>query len=228
MTKGNDMERDKALAGEYALGLLPADAMAAFEARMVQEPDLRDLVADWTEGLVGMTDDISPVPVPTSVKAKIDAGLFGEAAPTSFWKRLGLWQAISGIAVTASVLMAVVLLQTTPSDDAGFLMAEVKAADSSLTMLALYDPAKGTLRLNRVNGAAVEGRDLELWLIAGDQPPKSLGVLPRDPAGVLLVSDVLQPLLAGGVLAISDEPLGGSPTGLPTGAVLATGSVVEI
>jgi anti-sigma-K factor RskA len=228
MTKGNDMERDKALAGEYALGLLPADAMAEFEARMVQDPDLRALVADWTEGLVGMTDDIAPVRVPGSVKTKIDAGLFGEAATTSFWKRLGLWQAISGIAVAASVLMAVILLQTPSSDDAGFLMAEVKAADSSLTMLALYDPAKGTLRLNRVTGAATEGRDLELWLIAGDQPPKSLGVLPRDPAGVLPVSDVLRPLLAGGVLAISDEPLGGSTTGLPTGAVLATGSVVEI
>ena len=34
--------------------------------------------------------------------------------------------------------------------------------------------------------------------------------------------------LAGGVLAISDEPDGGSPTGLPTGAVLATGQVLPL
>ena len=33
------------------------------------------------------------------------------------------------------------------------------------------------------------------------------------------------PLMIGGTLAISEEPLGGSPTGAPTGPVLATGEI---
>lgn len=229
MSELDDMDQDKALAGEYALGLLSPAAMTEFEARMVHDPVLRDLVAEWTEGLVGMTDGIAPEPVPASVKSKIDADLFGAVHSVPFWQRLGLWQTISGAAIAVSIFLAAMLYQPVPpGDTGGFLVAEIKAADSSLTMVALYDPKQGILRLNRLNGSAAEGRDLELWLIAGDLPPKSLGVLPRDPAGKLVIAAVLQPLLAGGVLAISDEPLGGSTTGLPTGAVLATGIVVEI
>ena len=35
-------------------------------------------------------------------------------------------------------------------------------------------------------------------------------------------------LIAGGTLAVSDEPLGGSPTGAPTGEILATGAFYEV
>ena len=38
-----ERDADKALAGEYALGLLPAEEAAAFEARLVNEPELRAL-----------------------------------------------------------------------------------------------------------------------------------------------------------------------------------------
>jgi len=41
------------------------------------------------------------------------------------------------------------------------------------------------------------------------------------------VPDDLRRRVAGAVLAISDEPEGGSPTGAPTGDVLAVGPVQE-
>jgi anti-sigma-K factor RskA len=64
-----------------------------------------------------------------------------------------------------------------------------------------------------------------LWLIAGNNAPVSLGVLPDAGAVTLMVAEALAVQLAGGTLAISDEPDGGSPTGAPTGAVLATATV---
>ena len=77
------------------------------------------------------------------------------------------------------------------------------------------------------SGGARPGRALELWLIEGDDPPVSLGVLPDTEATVLQVDAAVAAALPGGVLAVSDEPPGGSPTGQPTGDVLATGQVEE-
>ena len=52
---------------------------------------------------------------------------------------------------------------------------------------------------------------------------------------VLVLGDQLSPALSalraaleGAVLAISDEPTGGSPTGAPTGDVLALGEITPL
>jgi anti-sigma-K factor RskA len=55
----------------------------------------------------------------------------------------------------------------------------------------------------------------------------SLGVLPASALAVVSVPEALRTATIGGTLAISDEPVGGSPTGAPSGAVLAVGSVIS-
>ena len=77
-------------------------------------------------------------------------------------------------------------------------------------------------------GAVAAGRAQELWLIAGEATPVSLGVLSTDAETEVIVPQALRPLFAGAVLAVSDEPPTGSPTGAPTGDVLAFGTVSEI
>jgi anti-sigma-K factor RskA len=91
--------------------------------------------------------------------------------------------------------------------------------------LAVYDPDTTELRLTRTAGDAAEGRVLQLWAIAGAAAPVSLGVLPADPTTAVILPEALRADVAGLVLAVSDEPPGGSPTGAPTGAVLAVGQV---
>jgi anti-sigma-K factor RskA len=67
-------------------------------------------------------------------------------------------------------------------------------------------------------------KSFELWAIAGG-PPKPLGLVSAAPGKPLLVpaSAVSD---AGTTLAVSLEPEGGSPTGLPTGPVLFQGKVL--
>jgi len=66
-------------------------------------------------------------------------------------------------------------------------------------------------------------------LIAGDNPPQSLGLLPANGAIRLTIPDDLQALAsANSVFAVSLEPPGGSPTGLPTGPVVAQGVLADI
>lgn len=64
------------------------------------------------------------------------------------------------------------------------------------------------------------GRDLELWevLIAG--VPRSLGLLAAQGATKLQFKRALMGAVA---LAVTQEPRGGSPTGVPTGPVVWTG-----
>ncbi|WP_297769519.1 anti-sigma factor [uncultured Roseovarius sp.] len=220
---------DRVLAGEYTLGLLSADEAAAFEARMVREPELRALYAQWAEDFTGLTDDIAPQAPPARVWQQIETGLFGTRERRSWLRRFTFW---GGGIVAAAVLVLAVFLPDlvergpVPPVDPPYV-AQIASEDGSLVVQAVYDDATGSLFVDRESGGAAPGRALELWLIAGEDAPVSLGVMPQDAQSILRVADDLRGRVAGAVLAISDEPEGGSPTGAPTGDVLAVGPVQE-
>lgn len=67
-----------------------------------------------------------------------------------------------------------------------------------------------------------EGRVHELWLIAeGADAPISLGLLDRGGSTRIRVPDEIAPGVRSGTIALSLEPLGGAPDGVPTGPILA-------
>jgi anti-sigma-K factor RskA len=69
----------------------------------------------------------------------------------------------------------------------------------------------------------------ELWLIPADGVPRSLGVIGLGGTQRVTLAPTLLELVAdGAVLAVSLEPVGGSPTGAPTGPVIATGRLTAI
>lgn len=224
-----DREADKALAGEYALGLLPPDEAAAFEARLATDPVLRAVYADWAEDLARLTDRIEPVAPPPRVFGQIEARLFGKGRSTG-----RTWLSWIMGAMAAAVVVVVVGLGTgvldrgpTPPGSPAYV-AEIAAEDRSLVVAAAYDAGQGRLFIDRQRGAPREGRALELWLIAGEDAPVSLGVLPAEAQADLTVPTALRPRLDGAVLAISDEPPGGSPTGTATGDILAVGEITNL
>ena len=74
-----------------------------------------------------------------------------------------------------------------------------------------------------------EARVPELWLIPSDGVPRSLGLLDPSADQVIVIPEALLPeARRGATLAISLEPEGGSPTGQPTGPVIAAGTLDEI
>ena len=225
-----DHEADKALAGEYALGLLSPDEAAAFEARLATDAQLRAAYADWAEDLAMLTDRIEPVAPPPDTFRKIETRLFGapRRGVEAVWLRWAM-----GMALAAGVALAVILgtglLDRGPMPPANpSYQAELAAEDRSLVVAAAYDAGQGRLFVERQQGGPRAGRALELWVIAGEQAPVSLGVLPDAARADLEVPPVLRGRLDGAVLAISDEPPGGSPTGAPTGDVLAAGPITQL
>ncbi len=66
-------------------------------------------------------------------------------------------------------------------------------------------------------------KDYQLWVLREDGVPVSLGLLPKSGERTLSLGDIaLDGLERGNTLAVSLEPLGGSPEDVPTGPVLYT------
>ena len=76
----------------------------------------------------------------------------------------------------------------------------------------------------------VPDRSLELWAIMpAGQPPKSLGMVGKGDKTMLPLHAVADRSLGDvPMLAVSLEPMGGSPTGAPTGPVMYSGPCVKV
>lgn len=217
---------DSLLAAEHVLRLLEPAEEAAFRARLAREPALAEEVAAWRAHFAGLDAEVAAVAPPAGVKSGLERRLFGQPETAPFWKRAGLWQGVSLASILVTAFFALQALQAPPPPGpAPLFVSEIAAEDQSLRLLAVYDSGLGEIRLTRTAGSAAEGRVLELWAIAGQAAPVSLGVLPEQATAALPLPEALRDGVSGLILAISDEPPGGSPTGAPTGAVLAVGAV---
>ena len=91
--------------------------------------------------------------------------------------------------------------------------------------IAIAGPQKGEASVSAVRPQAEDTRhSFELWSIAGGAP-RPLSLL-RPQSGNAAIIRAVQLPPPGDLLAVSLEPQGGSPTGLPTGPVLSRGKVL--
>jgi anti-sigma-K factor RskA len=227
-----DMPSPASDAAEYVLGVMTAAERQAFAKRLADDAALRADVVYWENRLASLADDVKPVSPPTSVYATLERRLFAEHAQSKpgLLQSLGFWRGLSFASLAAAVALSAILL-TQPRGDGeatSTLIAELAGETKTVRLAVAYDSAAGALNVNRVEGTAAQGRVFELWLIEGGNAPVSLGVLPADARGTVNIPEQLRAKLPNAVLAISDEPTGGSPTGAPTGAVLATGQVLTV
>jgi anti-sigma-K factor RskA len=232
---GPERGGDDILAAEYVLGVLPAEERQAAAARIDAEPAFSRLVDRWEVDFSPMQAAYQPVEPPSSVKVAIDRRLFASTAQAtvekaSLWSSLAFWRGLAAAAVAAFALyVAVPLINPPAQQPQAQLIASLAADGSDVHYLVIYDPAKGEVGLSHVSGDRASGKDFELWMIEGNNPPVSMGVIPVGAATHLAVADAARQKLAqGAVLAVSLEPSGGSPTGQPTGPVVAAGDLKSI
>ncbi|MGV3650238.1 MAG: anti-sigma factor [Devosia sp.] len=230
-----ESDRDSVLAAEYALGLLSPADRAAFAARLADEPGLAAMLAGWQARFASLDDEFEPVQPPAAGFARIEARLF-EPAPArkaGWWDSLALWRGLAaGAFAVAVITTSLALMRPAPADPtvlATQLVAALRAQEGSgVEFVAFYDAASATVRLAPLSGAAVPQRDYELWLIAGSAAPVSMGVIPVARSAVPVSEPLRGELDAGATLAVSLEPEGGSPTGSPTGPIVALGPAIAI
>lgn len=226
MSEMTEIPEDDALrAAEYVLGLLGPGEADAFAGRLFLEPDLRRACDLWAEHFAALAEDSPEVTPPASLWPAIRARVHGPHVP--FWQRLNLGTAVIGTALAAGLAFAALRFGWLEPETLPLTAALGNETAGEVARIGL-DPESGRIEAELVALFPDAGRARELWLIQGAAPPVSLGLLAPGTVVTLDLPETLRPGLEGAVLAISDEPAGGSPTGQPTGAVLATGAVTAL
>lgn len=229
--KRSDRSRDEVLAGEYVLGVLPLPDRLRVEHRLRDDKAFQAIVARWQENLATFNNEYAAEAPPSWLYAAVETKLFPKPADERpgalIWSSLNFWRGLTLVTLSAAVFFAAsaegLFRKPAPSAPA---VATLGSGTSSISLVTLFDRQSGRLKVTPVAAGAEKSKSLELWLIEGDDAPVPLGVLPDTGDGSIVIPPDMRGRLKNGLtLAVSLEPFGGSPTGKPTGPVVASGKI---
>ncbi len=223
-----DPKQIEYLAAEYVLGTLHGAARQRFDQLMTDRADVRFAVWRWERHLNGFASGLEPRRPPRrvwkNIRQRIDQSHSTKSTWLARWR--GLWLALPTAA--AAAWLAIAILPTTTIER----VAVFADQNAEALWVISADLDKGFLQTEAVNAPALDsGKSYELWVLPPDnQPPLSLGLLPISAGSVesQISAQLIAALAGASQLAISLEPAGGSPTGLPTGPVVYQASLVTI
>jgi anti-sigma-K factor RskA len=225
---GND---GNLIAGEYVLGVLSAAERREVERRLAQEPALASEVAFWEERLAGLTDAVAPVTPPEAAWSRIETAIGTAPRPPSVWQSLTFWRSFAIVSATlaAASIAALAYIGLVPGARAP-LMATLSGSAGQPNFVATVTATGNTLVIVPAALLTNDPRAFELWLIpSGETRPRSLGLVqPGQPIRLDIPPDLAGRVTPDATLAVSLEPPGGSPTGLPTGPVIAAGKLSNL
>lgn len=232
------------LAAEYVLGTMRGLARRRFEYWLRSDPALRREVGRWEARLDPLASTLPEVQPGAAVWKQIEARINPSREPagvekTSWFGSLAFWRWTSfASAGLASVLLAFIVVNTGASDPAGFDDAMVVVMEDSATRNPSMSVAwtmegrgKPMLRVRVIGHAEMApGTAWELWAMPnGNEPPRSLGLInTHETQWVEVPAELRHQLNKAAGMAMSLEPAGGSPTGRPSGPVLASGKCLRI
>jgi anti-sigma-K factor RskA len=233
-------DESRTLAAEYVLGVLGAEERRAVETRMAEDASFAREVGEWEERLGGMASYVTPATPPAQTWLRIQASLgeqpFGAAAaPVSIWQSVAFWRSFSigSSVLAAACVAALVYVGMRPAPIApprAPLLATLTGAKTKMPNFVAAIGSDGrSLTIVPAALLTADKRSMELWLIPEGGKPASLGLISAgQPVQLNLPPALLKQVGSGATLAVSLEPLGGSPTGQPTGEVIAHGSLSRL
>lgn len=243
--KYRSAELRDALAAEYVLGTLRGRARRRFEHSLRTDPALREHVRAWQERMAPLDASAKEVQPPAHVWAAIERRI-GGTRPTGavspayartpgkggFWSSLALWRGGAFAGLLLSLVLGALLAVKSNEPPMMVVVMEDNSAEPKITVSWEMERQGGRQLRLRVIGhqTMAPNTTWELWMLPdGGSKPVSLGLINTHETQSVRVS----PALAAAIdrahgLAMSVEPAGGSPTGLPTGPVLYKGQCVQL
>ena len=230
-----DGDRHNLAAAEYVLGVLAPEERRKAEFRVATEPGLAAEVAFWERRLGGLADGVAAVAPPAqawqAIEERLSAALKPEPVRAGLWQSLAFWRtfAIASAALAAASMAELVYLAQVPSLGPP-LLARLNAESGQASFVAAVNEGGDSVTI--VPAALLSGdqqKAFELWLIPPGDKPHSLGLIdPSRPVRITVPKSLLPQVTSDAVLAVSLEPPGGSPTGQPTGPVIANGKLASL
>ena len=225
-------------AAELALGVLDGEARATALRRVLAEPGFAQSVETWRAYFAQLFAVWPEVAAPAGVFERVERSIdapFAGVAPS----RGRFWPAVAGLTSVAAAGLLVFVVARPPQAPLPvpaptvaavqpLLVASIVPTAKGTAIAAVYDPGRGVLRLTAA-AAPAAGRSTELWVIGADKTPHSLGLLTSGGTTSVTPEPAIRRQLAvGATLAVTIEPAGGSPTGLPTGAIVLKGDLSQV
>lgn len=225
------------LAGEYVLGLLDGAEKAAFESRLADEAGLDGAVERWRTRLAPIDASARPIEPSMDLWQRIERGL--DRAPalnpamaspialrvrlSQWWENLWLWRGAAFAGIAAALLLAIGLVAALDRARRQPVMVAVLLTDTNIAAAVVNTFADGRVELLPLQDIGVpQGRALEIWTLWDRTVgPRSVGLIDRARAVPLRLDNL--PLGADQLFEITVEPASGSPTGRPTGPIVAKG-----
>jgi anti-sigma-K factor RskA len=222
------MPADDLLAAEFALGVLAGAERDAAAQRAAREPGFARSVAAWEERLAPWAAEIAEASPSPALWDRIAAALPDmpvRGLKPSLWQSLTFWRGLTfGTgALAAACIGALIYIGNIPRPAP--LIAAIDGGGHH-HFVATLDAGSGAVAVTPAAFAADATRVPELWLIPADGRPRPLGLLRADRTVTITIPrELVAHATRDAVLAVSLEPQGGSPTGQPTGPVIASGKL---
>ncbi len=238
-------ERD-ALAGEYVFGLLDEAQADQVEQRMTGDAALAEAVESWRRHMAEIDWQARPLPPDPALWARIMGNLGTQVAPVQasrmrapaaqpsagsrlreWWSSLFVWRGMAFAGALASLALAVGLNGAVQQARRQPVLVAVLMTDGNAAAAVVNTFADGRTELLPLQNFTVpEGKALEIWTLWDrGVGPRSVGLIDRARSTRLRLDQL--PLGQGQLFEITLEPATGSPTGRPTGPILAKGLTTQ-
>jgi anti-sigma-K factor RskA len=246
LTRG---ERE-ALAGEYVLGLHEGADLAAFEQRLENDAELAASVESWRRRFAGIDATATSIAPSPALWGRIEAELptltentaparaatttaLRKAAPSAgsrlsaWWSSLFVWRGAAFAGALAAILLAIGLNGALDRARRQPVMVAVLLTEASVAAAVVNTFTDGRVEMVPLQAIHVpEGKALEIWTLWDRTVgPRSVGLIERARSTALRLDQL--PLGKDQLFEITIEAATGSPTGRPTGPVVAKGTTAQ-
>jgi anti-sigma-K factor RskA len=216
-------------AAEYAIGLLDGPERLAAERRLLADRGFAAEVEAWELRFAPLADLAAGEAPPSGVWPAIERrlGQVAEVVELRLRRSVALWRRTAFAAAALAASLAVALAWPSPQPGP-IATARLNGPQGGTVFVAMFDPDRREIVLTPATITAAADRSPQLWLLPPGGKPISLGVAAFGQSVRLSPPVKLAGATGGLTLAVSIEPKGGSPTGQPTGPVVATGALQSL